>query len=183
MPGLVGALAERGGEFVAVVVGDHADRPQLRRVAGVFEEDGASAGGHDDRLADQADVARADEVIVPGDAVLAVLEPVLAAPAVAVELDDLLHEVPGPDRFAVGLDGVHLRAEGREVDAVGPGRGRREDRLAAVDLADHLARVAIEDVVVAGRRADVNVLADHRGRGDVVAVPRPAAWWRIARPP
>ena len=89
---------------------------------------------------------------------------------------DLLElDVVNPELLAVGLHGVHLRAEGREVHAIGAGRGRREDRLTAVNFADYLPRVAVEDVIETSSGADVNVLADHRGRGDVIAVPRPAA--------
>src|SRR5262249_15121565 len=79
------------------------------------------------------------------------------------------------DRLAFWLEGVYPRAQGREIDALGPGRGRREDRLAAVDLADHGARVPVENVEVTRRRADVHVLADHRWPGDIVSVAPTAA--------
>ena len=45
-------------------------------------------------------------MIAPGDAITAKGKPVFALPAIAVEADDFLHEVPGPDDFAVRLDGV-----------------------------------------------------------------------------
>src|SRR5262249_58054843 len=142
---------------------------------GIFQEYGAPSRRHDDGFAEQADVAGTDEMVAPRDGLIAVLEPVLAAPAVAVELDDLLNKVPGPDRLACWLERVHPRAQRREVDTIGPGRGRGENRLAAVDLADHGPRVPVENVVVTGRRADMDIFADHRWRGDIVAIPRPAA--------
>src|SRR5688572_1255863 len=74
--GFIGALGECRGVFAAVIRGDLADRTQARRSTGIFQEDGAATRGHDDRLADEADVAGANKVIAPGDAVLAVLEPV-----------------------------------------------------------------------------------------------------------
>src|SRR5262249_27220211 len=155
--------------------GDNANRAQLGPSAGIVQEYGASPSRHDDGFAEQANVAGTDEMVAPRDALLAVLEPVLAAPAVAVELDDLLHEVPGPDQTALWLEGIHPRAKGREIDAINPSHGRRENRLAAVDLADHGTRVPVENIEVAGRRADMQVFSDHRWRGDIVAVPRPAA--------
>src|SRR5262249_49873913 len=106
---------------------------------------------------------------------LAVLEPLLATPAVAVELDDLLDKVPGPDQLAFWLEGIHPCPQCREIDAIGPGRGGGENRLFAVDLADHGTGVPVENVDVTGGRADVQVFADHRWRGDIVAVSQPAA--------
>src|SRR6478735_2218654 len=99
--GGIGALAECGGVFVAGVFGNYADRSELRRGASVFQEDGASAGRHDDGFADEANIARADKVILPVDAVLAVFEPGFAAPAIAIELHNILYEVPGPDLGAI----------------------------------------------------------------------------------
>src|SRR5262249_55713793 len=101
--GFIGALTERGWIFGAIVTGDDADRAQSRPGAGIFQKYGAPPRGHDDGFAEQADVAGTDEMVAPRDALLAVLEPVLAAPAVAVELDDLLNEVPGPDQLACWL--------------------------------------------------------------------------------
>src|SRR5262249_36241014 len=173
--GFIGALTERGWIFGAIVTGDDADRAQSRPGAGIFQKYGAPPRGHDDGFAEQADVAGTDEMVAPRDALLAVLEPVLAAPAVAVELDDLLNEVPGPDQLACWLEGVHPRAQHREVDAIGPGRGRGDIRLAAVDLPDTGPLFPVENVVVTGRRADMDVFSDPRWRGDIVAVPRPAA--------
>jgi hypothetical protein len=113
-------------------------------------------------------------MVAPVDAALTLLEPVFAAPAIALELDDLFYEVPGPDRLALRCDRVHLRAQRREIDAIGPRRGRRENRLAAVDFANDRTRVRVEDVVVAGRRADMHIVSDDCRCSDVVAVPRPA---------
>src|SRR5262249_40591108 len=156
----VGALTERGGIFGTVVGGNCADRAQLRPRPGIIQEDGAPSRRHDDGLAEQAHVTGTDEVVAPGNAFLAGLEPFPAAPAIALELDALLHEVPGPDQLAFWFEGIHPRAQSREVDAIGAGRRGGENRLAAVDLADHGTRVPVKDMDVAGRRADVHVFAD-----------------------
>src|SRR5262245_60379300 len=98
--GLIGALTERGRILGAVVRGDHTNRPQLRLVAGILQEERAPSCRHDNGLAEKADIAGTDKVVAPCDAVPAVLEPFLTAPAIAVELHDLLDKVPGPDRLA-----------------------------------------------------------------------------------
>src|SRR5262249_56796977 len=126
--GLIGVWTKRGGVWGAGVLGDDAHGAQLRPSAGIFKEDGPPARRHDDGFTEQADVAGTDEMVAPRDAVLAVLEPVLAAPAVAVELDDLLHKVPGPDRLALPLEGVHPRAPGPQIDPTRPRPRRTRER-------------------------------------------------------
>ena len=71
---------------------------------------------------------------------------------------------------SVGLEGVDPRAERGEVDPAVAHHRRTEDRLAAVDLPDDGAVGPVEHVVLAGHRAEVEVLARHRRRRDVVAV-------------
>jgi hypothetical protein len=114
-------------------------------------------------------------VVLPVNAPFAIRQPVLAAPAIAVELDNFLDEVPGPGERAVGLNRVELGAERGEVDAVLARGGSGEDRLLAIDLADDGAVIAIQDVVVAGRRANVEVFTDDRRGRDVACVSRAAA--------
>src|SRR5690348_2377702 len=97
-------------------------------------------------------------------------KPLFAAPAIAVELDDFLHEVPSPGNITGRLDGINLRSERREVSSLAANSRGRKDRLLAVDFFHDGAGSSIEDIVVAGSRSDVQIFADHRGRGDVVAV-------------
>src|SRR5262245_54677874 len=118
--GLIGALTKSGRIFGTVVAGNYANCAQARPSAGIFQEYRAPSRWHDNGFAEQADVAGTDEMVAPGDAFRTVLEPVLAAPAIAVELDDLLDKVPGPDRFALRLEGIHPRAQCREIDAIDP---------------------------------------------------------------
>ena len=69
-----------------------------------------------------------------------------------------------------GRHGVDPGAERGEVHAAVADHRRAEDRLAAANLLDHGSRRRGEHVVRAGRRAEVEVAADNRRRGDVVAV-------------
>src|SRR6188768_3316061 len=112
-------------------------------------------------------------MVLPSHAVLTVFEPFLAAPTIAVKLDDLLHEIPSPDEFAVWLDGKNLCPQRDKINAVSPGCWRGKNWLASVDLADECATVAVEHIVIAGGGADMYILSDHRGRSDIVAVARP----------
>ncbi len=169
------ALAEAGGELAAVVLGDLRHGAELGLRAGVLEEDRPAAHGEDEGFPRERDVPGADEVLAPGHAALLVLEPVRAAPAVALESDDLADEVPRPGDLAVRFEGVDARPEGGEVDPALARGGGAEDRVPAVDLADHGARLPVEHVVEAGHRPEVEGVADDGGGGDVVAVGGPSA--------
>src|SRR5262245_62810104 len=103
----IGTLAEGGGVLRTVVIRDDASRSQRWAGPRVLQEQGAPSGWNNDGFANETKVARTDEVIAPGDALRALLEPIHSAPPVAVELDDFLNEVPSPDLFAVRLDGIY----------------------------------------------------------------------------
>ena len=173
--GVVRALPERGGKLGSVISRDLSHDAELRPISRIVQEHRPATGRNDDRPIDEAQVARAHEVIAPCHAVLAIGQPLLAAPAVAVKPDNLFHEVPRPSHCAIGFDRIDVGTERCEVRPVGRGRGRRQNRLAAVDDANDVSRCPVQHVVVAGRRADMQVLSDDRRGRDVVAVPRSAA--------
>ena len=172
-------LAERRGVFLSGALGDFADQGQPGGRPGVLEEHRASPRRDDQHLAVQRHVPRRDEMILPGDAAFCVLRPVRPVPAVPLEVEDLADEVPGPRDRAVGLDRVRLGAERDEVGAPVAGDRRREDRVAAVDLADDPARRPVQDAVIARHRPEVEVRADDGGGRDVVAVSGAAAGRRL----
>jgi len=98
--------------------------------------------------------------------------PVLPAPAIALEADHLAHEVPFPYFLPGKGHRVDPCPERGEIDAIRPHRWRAEDRLPAVDLGHHLARVAVEHVVKARRGSEVQVVPRHRRRAHIVHVLR-----------
>ncbi len=111
----IGALAKRRGKFLSRVAGDFANSSQLWCSAGIIKKHGPSAGGHDDGLSHQADVARTDKVITPRDAILAFGKPRFAPPAVAVKVNHLLDKVPGVTPLRA--DGLK-QLEGKQVCAL-----------------------------------------------------------------
>ena len=178
---VIGALAEGGGELFARPLGDLTGGIQFWRIAGVFDEERASACGNDHRVAfDKADVARAHEMVFPVHAAIAGGEfgagfhrrlesvhakggPGFTAPAISLETDDFLHEVPLPFHVTVICDRIDLRAECGEIDAILTDDWRAEDRLLAVDFLYHRSRSAIQHVVDARRGAEVQIIP-HDGR-------------------
>ena len=164
------ALSERGRAFPPGVLGHQPHRTKLRPAALVFQPNRPPVGREHHRVAVERHVHRAAERVAPGHPALVVREPIGAAPAVAVELQDLFDEVPGPRDGAVGLQRVNLRAERGEVDAISANHRRAEDRLAARDSLDHGPGLPVEHVVRAGRGAEVQIAAGHRGGRDVVYV-------------
>ena len=100
--------------------------------------------------------------------------PGLTTPAVAIETDDFLDEVPLPNGAAIESDGTDLGAEGDEIDAVFADHGGAVDGFLAVDHFDRLTGVAVEHVVKACGSAEVEVASSDGGGADVVDILRAA---------
>ena len=188
---VIRALAKGGWVFFARVVRDLARGFEFGLSAGVLQEKRAPTGRDDERLVHQAEIARADEVILPGDTsiaggrrgtglqrgqhpLLTKSRPVLTTPAIACKPDDLLHEVPLPDRRAVKLQRLGLRSERHQIDTIRPHDRRAKDRLPAVDHLHHLARLPVQHIIKSRRRAKVQVVSRDGGRADVIDVLRTA---------
>ena len=151
---------------------NHRHLAQIRLRAGILKEHRPPAGGHNDRFANQRDVARAHEVILPRHTVAAKLHPVRPKPSVALETNHLTHEIPFPLHLALCRQRKHSRSQRGHVHAPIACRWRGENRLAEIQPVDNLARAPLEHVIKTGRRADMQKLADDRRCGDVVAIPR-----------
>ena len=161
---LANALAEGSGILAPGETGNQANRPQPRRLAGVFLKNRAAASGHDDRLAHRREIARTAKVIAPRNPPFLVSPPRLAAPAVPIKADDLFHEVPGPDQLAVGLNCVNDRTDYRNVGtSVGNDR-RRQYRPGAVNLLGDRSILRVQHKIRTGRRAEMEKLAHDGGR-------------------
>ena len=189
---VVCALAEGGGELFAGPVGNLAGGFELRCCARVFDKQRASSGWNDDCVAfNKADVARADEMVFPVHATVAGRElgaglhrrfesvhakrsPGFTAPAISLETDDFLHEIPIPFHLTVIRDRKNLRAERGEIHAILPDDRRAEDRLLAIDLLHHRARCTIQHIINPRCGAEVQILPDDGRGADVVHVLLPA---------
>ena len=99
---VVGALAKGGRVFGAHVFRDFAHYAQMRFVAGILDKDSPPTRRHNNRLAYEANVTRAYEVIFPSHAIATKLHPVRTTPSIALELNDLLYEIPCPSDFSFG---------------------------------------------------------------------------------
>ena len=86
--------------------------------------------------------------------------PGFTAPAISLETDDFLHEIPIPFHLTVIRDRINLRAERGEIHAILADDWRAEDRFLAVDLLYHRARRAIQHIINPRRGAEVQILPD-----------------------
>jgi hypothetical protein len=145
-----------------------------RAIAQVLQPDHRSAGGNDDVAARGRQVSRAEELVALPQRPVPELEPRLAAPAVAVELELLLHVVPRPPQGPLGSERMDARPERGEVDAAVRDEGAREDRLADPEFPNQGAPFGVEHDPGAGHRAEMEIVPRQRGRGYVVAVGRSA---------
>ena len=127
--------------------------------AGVLQPDGLGAGRNDNHLAMRCYIPRTAEPVFPGHASLLVLQPVLAAPAVAGKPHHLLDEVPRPADIAIGLECVDLRTERGKINPALTNDRSTENRLTTDNLLHEGPVVPIQDIVGPSCGAEVQVVA------------------------